>query len=327
VATVTNHSRYLSSHLDAARQSYPVMRKRPLGATGLSVGEIGIGTAALAGGWLSSVPDEEACFTLGLALDMQVSLVDVSASKGHERVSSLVGSAIKNRRHQAQICLRVEGGPEEIRRETEGALAALGTGHVDVLLWDRPTVQELKSRDSAWAALGDLKKQGKALSLGVCLEQPEALRVAIEQGAAEVLQFPLNIFDQANARILDAAEAKGIGLIASRPLDSAWLTGRYGAGHIFLDSRNRWSRADKARRGRLQESVEALVSKSGTTTAQAALQFVLSFPQLSCVVASVSDWHQVVGNVDAARGTLDPLVVEQLKRLWADELQAHPLVP
>jgi aryl-alcohol dehydrogenase-like predicted oxidoreductase len=325
MATVTNNSRYLSSHLDPARQSYPVMAKRNLGDSGLVVGEIGVGTAALGAG-MAAVPDEEALYFLGLALDMQASLIDVACNGSDDRALGLLGSAMRGRRHQAQVCLRVAGGPEEIRRNGEAALRALGTDHVDILLWDRPILSELTGRDSVWAVLAAMKKEGKALCLGASLDSPAHVRAAADRTPAEVLQFALNIFDQTAGQALEAAAAKGLGLIAARPLDSGWLTGRFSAGHIFLDARHRWSRADKSRRAGFQEAVEAMVDKSGTTTTQAALQFVLSFPQVSCAVASVSDWHQVVGNVDAARGKLDPAVLAKLKDFWARDIQPRPLV-
>lgn len=327
MATVTNHSRYLSSHLDAARQSYPVMPKRPLGSTGLLVGEIGVGTSALESGWLATVPDEEASYTLGIALDMQASLVDVASVAGVDRSLRMLGLAMRQRRHQAQVCLRVAGGPEEIPRLTEAALKSMGTDHVDILLWDRPILAELTGRDSAWKALSALKAQGKALCLGAALGGPAELVAAMGRPEVEVLRFPLNIFNQSNAQVLEAAADKGLGLIAAQPLDSGWLTGRFGANHVFADARLRWSRADRVRRAALQEEVEGIVAKSGTTTIQAALQFVLSFPQISCAVASVSAWQQVVGNVDAARGVLDAGVAEKLKDLWLREIQPHPLVP
>jgi aryl-alcohol dehydrogenase-like predicted oxidoreductase len=198
---------------------------------------------------------------------------------------------------------------------------------VDVLLWDHPAFEELKGRDAAWAELAALKREGKALSLGVSLDRPEELRAALEQAPVDVLQFPFNVWDQSNAVVLDAASDKGLGLIAVKPLDSGWLTGRFGAHQIFLDARRRWSAEDKARRADLQKSFEALVGKSGTTVAQAALQFALSFPQISCVAAGVSSWQQVVGNVDAAAGALDPEVVDKLRRLWAVYIQKRPLVP
>lgn len=324
--TVTNFSRYLSSHLDAARQSYPVLGKRPLGRTGLSVGEIGIGTSALESGGLSAVPDDEALQTLQIALDMQASLVDVACSPGENRALTLLGSAMRGRRNQTQVCLRVAGGPEEIRRNTEKALAILGTDHVDVLLWDRPRREDIRGRAAAWAALDACKKGGEALSMGVAVESPQDVLTA-QESPAEVLWFPFNVFNQALVPTLAGASARGLGLIAARTLDSGWLAGRYGANHLFLDSRSRWSRTDKVRRAELQAAFERLAVSPGTTAAQVALQFVLGFPEVSCAVASVSAWQQVVGNVDASRLRLEAPVVEGLRRLWSEGLQRNPLVP
>jgi aryl-alcohol dehydrogenase-like predicted oxidoreductase len=325
MSTVTNHSRYLSSHLDADRQTYPVMRKRRLGNTGIAVGEIGVGTAALQAGGMSGLPDAELRYTLSAALDMQASLIDVASTGGEDRPLRQFGFAMQRRRHQAQVCLRVAGGPAEVRKRTETALRALDTDHVDVLLWDHPAFKALAGQGGVWTLLEAMKKEGKARSLGASLDRPEELRAALEQTPAEVLQFPLNVFEQSNAAVLDAAAAKGLGLIAVKALDSGWLSGRFGALHLFLDERRRWSMEDKSRRAAHQKAFEVITAKSGTTSAQAALQFVLSFPQLSCAAVGVSAWQQVVGNVDAASAAMDEAVVRQLRGLWAEALAARPL--
>ncbi|MGH7442626.1 MAG: aldo/keto reductase, partial [bacterium] len=317
--TVTNFSRYLSSSMDLARQTESVMPKRPLGHSGLCVGAVGLGTSALEAGNFSAVPDAEACSIIESALDMQASVVDVAYSGGEDRALNLLGRAIEGRRRQATICLRVAGGPDDLQRGLERALGILGTDHVDLLLWDRPDRDELKNRDSAWAALALAKRQGKILCAGAALEGPEELRLAVRSTPAEALRFPLNVFDQGNAAVLDEATAKGLGLIAVRPLDSGWLSGRYGARHLFLDARRRWSGEDKARRAELQKAFEELAVAPGSTAAQAALCFALSFP-VSCVVASVSAWQQVVGNVDATRLTLDAAALAGLKSMWQEHL-------
>ncbi len=322
MTSVTNHSRYLSSHLDLARQTYPVLARRPLGATGLHVGEIGVGTSALGGGPLA-VPDEEAIFTLGLALDMQASLVDIRFHGG-ARALDLAGRAMRGRRTQAVVCLRVAGGPDDLTRGCETALKALGTDHVDLLLWDHPGLDELKERDTPWAALAALRQAGKTLCVGAAVEGAEQLRAAAQK-PAEVLAFGLNVFDQAAAPALAEAAGRGLGLIANRVLDSGWLAGRYGAWHVFLDGRSRWTRADRERRGELQRAFEAAALEPGVTAAQAAIRFVLGFPGVACAVASVSDWHQVVANVDAARVRLDPGRFEALRALWEARLRGHPL--
>jgi len=127
--------------------------------------------------------------------------------------------------------------------------------------------------------------------------------------------------------VLDSAAAKGVGLVAVQPLCGGWLSGRFGAGHLFMDARRRWSRGDRARRAALQPEFEALVAQSGTTAAQAALQFVLSYPQVACAVAGVSAWQQVVGNVDAASERLAPSAVTALRDLWERRIRDRPLEP
>lgn len=325
--TVTNHSRYLSSPLDSARNTQGVMKKRRLGATDLAPGEIGIGTSALSAVGMAAVPDAELRYTLGVALDMQASLIDVACTGGEDRALRQLGFAMRDRRRQVLVCLRVAGDPAELRIHAEAALRILDTDHVDLLLWDHPAFARLRGRDAAWTALAALKKEGKARALGVSLDRPEELRAAMEQSPVEVLQFPLSVVDQSNIPVLDAAQGKGLGLIATKPLDSGWLSGRFGAHHVFMDSRRRWSHGDKARRAAFQKSFESLALKSGTAAAQAALQFALSFPQIGCVVAGVSAWQQLVGNVDASWGSLDPSVVARLRSLWADGFQERPVAP
>lgn len=324
--TVTNFSRYLSSSMDLARQTDPVMPKRPLGRTGLVVGEVGLGTAPLDHPGLSGAPDGEGREIIELALDMQASLVDVEAAPGsaENRALGLLGAALKGRRRQAVVSLRVPGGPEDLERGLDKALEVLGTDRVEVLLWDKPFPEDLKGRDAVWHALARAKKAGKALAVGASVEGADAFALALRT-PAEVLRFPLNVFDQSCADLLPQAGAKGLGLIASRPLDSGWLGGRYGARHVFLDSRRRWSGEDKARRAALQRSFEELAVAPGATAAQAALRFTLGFPELSCAAPSASDWHQVVGNVDAARLALEPGVWEGLRRLWRESLAQEPL--
>ena len=334
MASVTNHSRYLASHLDPARpgQSYAIMKKRPLGETGLLVGEIGLGTAGL-GRAKHALPDDEALFTLASALDAQASLVDTAPSYGEGRAMHLLRLALKGRREQAQVCLKAgyhaDGSSDYsaagIRQSLESSLKALGTGHVEVLLLHNPPLAALAANDAVWAELAKLKQQGKLRAFGASLTSPDQLKAALDKTPAQVLQFPLNVFCQDNAVVLDAAFKKRVGVIINRPLDSGWLAGRYGAHHIFFDERSRWSGADKGRRAELQALFEAIAMQATILPAQAALQFVLSFPQVSCAIPGASAWQQVISNLDASQLRLDPAVIAKLKGLWEQKLKSSPL--
>jgi aryl-alcohol dehydrogenase-like predicted oxidoreductase len=329
MSSVTNHSRYLSSHLDPSKpgQTYPVMRKRALGATGLSVGEIGLGTAALGS---EKLPDHEAVYAISGAVDMQSALIDVAPSYG--RALWRVGQAIRGRRQSAQVCLKVgysaqgaqDFGPRALRRDAEAALKELGSDHVDLLLLHNPPAG-LAAADPAWAELAKLKREGKARVVGVSLTSADEFKAAIDAGSAQVVQLPFNVFSQDNARHFEAASKQGLGLLVNRPLDSGWLAGRYGAHSLFLDERRRWSRADKARREALQGAFEGIACSPRLRPAQAALQFVLSFAELSCAVVGASAWQQVIGNVSAGYGSLDPGIAARLKDLWDKQLKNAPV--
>lgn len=338
MASVTNHSRYLASHLDPARpgHSYAVMKKRPLGGTGLLVGEIGLGLSGLSRG-ADPIPDAEALATIAAALDAQASLVDVAPSYGTGRGLHLLAAALKGRRAQAQVCLKAgyaadgatDYSPAGVRRSLEQSLKALGTDRVEVLLLHNPPAPSAGSgqgaTDDVWAELTKLKQQGKLLAFGASLTGPDQLKAALDKTPAQVLQLPLNVFCQDNAAVLDAAFKKRVGIIVNRPLDSGWLAGRYGAHHLFFDERSRWSMAEKARRADLQAEFEAIALRPNILPAQAALAFVLSHPQVSCAIPGASGWQQVIANLDAGQLRLDPAVIAKLKDLWDKKVKSSPL--
>lgn len=329
MSSVTNHSRYLSSHLDAARQNpnQPVLRKRSLGATGILVGEIGLGTAQLGA---EDQPDQESVYAIGHSLDMEANLIDVAPTWG--RALTRVGRAIASRRQQAVLSLKVgyndlgvqDFTPKGLRANLEASLKGLGTTYADLALLHNPPVSVLNAANPVWAELAKLKTEGKIRAFGVSLTTADEGKAALTT-PAQVLQLPYNVFCQDHAANIDAAAKKRVGIIANRPLDSGWLSGRFGAQHIFFDARRRWSLADKERRAAMQPLFEALVASPTGRPAQAALQFVLANPGVSCALAGASAWQQVIGNVSASSAPLDPGVVAKLKDLWDKQLKAAPL--
>jgi aryl-alcohol dehydrogenase-like predicted oxidoreductase len=335
MASVTNHSRYLSSHLDPARPGagIPVMKKRPLGATGILVGEVGLGTASLARLKGREVPDSEALQIIGSALDAQSTLIDVAPTYGDGRALSLVGTALKNRRHLAQVCLKAgyfsdghsDFSPAAVTQSLEDSLRALRTDYVDVLLLHNPGAAVLAAADPLWAALAKLKASGKVRAFGASLTTAEQLKAALEKTPAQVLQFPFSVTCQEAAAIFDAAFKKQVGLIANRPLDSGFLAGHYGPLAVFTDERSRWTRADIARRAELQQEFEAMAMRPDLTPIQAALEFVLSFPQISCAIPGATDWHHVIDNVTANQEPMPAATVAKLRAWWEAKLKANPL--
>ena len=329
MGSVTNHSRYLSSHLDPARQGsdYGVMKKRPLGETGIIVGEIGLGTAALGRTSGTVVPDAEAIQIVNYALDMQASLIDIAPTYGDGRALHVVGQALKDRRREAQICLKAgyfsdghsDFSPAAVRASLVDSLKKLGTDYVDVLMLHNPSTAVLTPTDPIWAELVKLKVEGKVRAIGASLNGTDQLKAAIDKTPSQVLEFTFNAFCQDAAAIFDAAFAKRIGLIANRPLDSGFLTGRHREDvRKFVDP-------IFGRRSELQVEFEGIAMRPDLTPTQAALEFVLSYPQITCAIPGASDWHHVIGNVTANQEPMPAATVAKVKALWESKIKGNPL--
>lgn len=330
MSSVTNHSRYLSSHLDEARAiaTQVVMKHRPLGKTGLTVGEIGLGTAQLGG---ENLPDHEAVYAIGASVDMEAALIDVAPSYG--RALHRVGLALKGRRQQGQIALKagysakgeLDYSPKGIRKSLEQSLTALQSSHVEVLLLHNPPASVYNAADPVWAELAKLKAEGKTRAFGISLTTADEAKAALDKTPAQVLELPFSVFTQDHAANFAAAQAKQVGILANRCLDSGWLTGRYSALQPFFDSRSRWTLADKERRAELQAQFEAIVASPTGRPAQAALQFVLSHTAISCALVGAATWQHVIGNVSAGQGSLSAAQVMKIKELWDKQLKSNPL--
>ena len=321
------------------RREMVVMRKRPLGETGIEVPWVSLGTSPLGytgtGSLVDSivnsvkqgvVPDADAIHLIKNALDMQANLIDTSPLYGNGRAERLVGEAVKERRSRATIVAKVVGPFDAASMEESfsASLMRLQTNYVDVLLLDNPGDEVLDASHQAWSWLARLKDEGKIKAYGAAVSGAQRLKAAAENTPAQVLQTRFSIFDQHAAEAFEAIQARRIGLLACAPLDSGFLGGRYSRFSVFFDPRKRWSRSQVWRRGSLRDKVEAL-RPATVSLAQMALQFVLAHDAVSSAVVGVKDQHQLIYNVDSTGGVLEDVTLDGLRKLWLDEIDGAGL--
>ena len=110
----------------------------------------------------------------------------------------------------------------------------------------------------------------------------------------------------AETELLHACQRMGVGLIPYRPLAQGFLTGKYGRGDE-PPAGTRLALQDRVRRQRetdenwtAVEAAQELASNKGCTTAQLAIAWLLSRPQVSSVIAGASNPQQVEDNARAA---------------------------
>ena len=83
-----------------------MMKKTTLGPSGIACSAIGLGTWAM-GGWMWGGGDNAAAvLAIQASLDAGVNLIDTAPAYGLGRSESIVGTALKGRRHEAVIATK-----------------------------------------------------------------------------------------------------------------------------------------------------------------------------------------------------------------------------
>jgi aryl-alcohol dehydrogenase-like predicted oxidoreductase len=207
-----------------------VIERRVLGRTGLVVSVLGFGGAEV--GFERLAPPTVARL-LTEALDAGLDVVDTAECYGDSE--SLLGAALAGRRREVRLftkCGHFEGTgrddwrPASLERSIARSLARLRTDHVDLLQLHTCSEDDLR-RGDVIAGLDRARARGQTRFLGYSGDGAAA-RYAVECGRFDVLQTSVNIADQEAIELtLPLAHARGLGVIAKRPLaNAAWRTGR-----------------------------------------------------------------------------------------------------
>ncbi len=307
----------------------PVAR-RPLGATGLAVSEIGFGAWGIGGETAGATSygrtdDAASVAAIEAALERGINFFDTANVYGDGHSERLLGQVLAPRRDQAVIATKAgflsfdappDFRPGAVSRSLEGSLRRLRTDYVDVLQLHNPPIGD---RDRCLALadeLDQLRESGRIRAAGWSLKRPEDAIAAIRDYRAAVVQLNFNLLDW---RAIDAgvfAMALGrVGVIARTPLCFGILTGTIGRDTQFAlaDHRSLWPRAQVHA---WLDAAEALFAAIELPFAAAsALRFCLSHQAVSTVIAGMLTPDEVAAN--AVASALDRVSGDRLDRAVA----------
>lgn len=310
------------------------MNMRLLGKTGIRVGEVGLGCWQLDNALWGGSDKGQGERIIHAALDAGCNFFDTAPGYAEGRSEALLGRVLAGRRKEAVLCSKFGHTPEgeadfsfaAVRPSVEGSLRRLQTDFIDVILLHNPPAELLDgTREPAiYAELQALRGEGKIRAFGASVDWGKELRTIAETTPSRAAEILFNVFHQEPGSAFAGAAARGIGLIVKVPLDSGWLSGKYGRASVFEGIRGRWPPEVIERRAGLVEKVRALLPP-GLSLPQAALRFVLAHPEVSTVIPGAKDISQLQANLSASLAPLPAATVEALRRLWQDELQGRPL--
>lgn len=308
------------------------MKYRPFGATGLRVSEVGFGAWQL-GNPIWGAQDADPRALIDEALAQGCTFFDTAPGYSSGASEAALGEGLREVRDRVVICTKFGHTPEgesdfsasAVQPSLEASLRRLRTDRVDVYLLHNPPRELLEGREAAvFDELERLKGEGRIGVYGVSLDSRAELQLMLRNtrcGAAEVL---FNAFHQEPAGAFEEAAARGVGLIAKVPLDSGWLSGKYGKASRFEGIRDRWAPAVVARRGDLVEKLRALLPV-GVELSEAALGFVLAAPQISTVIPGAKSVPQLKRNLAVSGRPLPEDTVRAVREFWERELRGAPL--
>jgi len=305
-----------------------------LGRSRLMTSEVGFGGWAIGGGW-GPVDDDTSIAAIRKAIEIGISFIDTADVYGEGHGEEVIGKALEgNNRHRAVIATKAglkspsghDFSPEHVSEALEGSLRRLNTDWVDILQLHNPTRAALEDQE-LWQTLRRLKDEGKIKAYGASVQSPRDALLAIENGGVDTVQVVFNVIDQDARALFESARAHNVGVIARVPLASGFLTGKYEHDHKFhrTDWRARLGPQRRRQMLRRAQALDPVVAGLGSTRAQAALAFVLSYPDVAVTIPGVKSPEQAQEN--AAASDAAPLPAELLQHLEQayDEAEAPAL--
>lgn len=315
------------------------MQLRPLGASGLLVSPICLGTMTFG----TPVGEADAIKIIHAAIDLGINFIDTAnAYEGYKRVigspggvaEEIVGKALRDRRDKAivatKVCAPLGPGPQDrglsavhILREVDRSLKRLQTDVIDLYIihWpDKHVPLEVTLR-----AIDIAVKQGKIRCFGASNHSAwqlcEMLWIADRSLLPRVIssQVPFGLLRRELQNDLPFCEKHNIGVTPYQSLQGGLLTGKYRRGQAPpADSRAAekpdwmWKQDDSL--FNQLEAIEKLAAEINVPMSQYSLAWTLTQPAMSSLIVGVKNIEQVT---DAIASTKLTIPADQMSKLDA----------
>ncbi|NDJ10556.1 MAG: aldo/keto reductase [Acidobacteriia bacterium] len=304
------------------------MQTRQLGNSDLNITPLGIGAWAMGGaGWAFSwghQEDQESIGAIHAALDKGLNWIDTAAVYGLGHSEEVVAQALKGRSNRPYVftkCERTWGEDRQIRKslkresimaECEASLQRLQVDTIDLyqIHWPEPD----EDVEEGWAALADLKQQGKVRWIGVSNFSESQLARAQAIAPVTSLQPPYSILQpEVEPEILPFCGENNIGVIVYAPMKSGMLTGAMTRERLANlpedDFRKRspfFQEPMVTRNLKVVDVLREIGNRYGRTPGEVAIAWTLRRPEVTGAIVGMRSPAQVDGVVGAADFRLSP---------------------
>ena len=303
------------------------MRQVTLGRTGLDVSRLGLG-----GLFVSSVGGEfeQAHGAIVRALELGVNYIDTAP--GYANSEEVLGRALADVDQPLILSTKLGGRPTPfeprntdcLRRSVEESLQLLGRDSVDILMIhepDRPGQYDwwtdfLHVQGPVLELLEELKGEGVIRHTGLGGTTPYELAHLVRSGKFDVVLTAFNyslLWREAELEVLPAAREHNVGVVIGSPLQQGALAQRFDSS---IDDPNAYWLSSPRRRQ--FKALYALLDELDMPLPELALRFVISNPDVDCVLMGARSSREVELNVAAVeKGPLPAAVLARLDEIAA----------
>lgn len=316
------------------------MKYRVLGKTNLNVSEISLGTWQVGGKWGSEFNQKNAEKIINTAIDNGINFIDTADVYSNKLSEKAVGKVVKSRAEEVYIATKcgrqlqphtnANYQVKALRKFVEDSLTNLGVERIDLIQLHCPPT-EVYYRPEIFELFDTLTNEGKIRNYGVSVQKVEEALKAIEFEGVSTVQIIFNMFRQRPAELFfKEAKTKNVGIIARVPLASGLLTGKFTTNSTFEKEDHRFFNRDGAAFDKGEtfsgidynlglKAVDALKQLfNNQNLAQKALQWILSFDEVSCVIPGASTVEQLKSNIAATTiPTLSKNEMEQISAIYS----------
>ncbi len=289
------------------------MQKRTLGATGIEVSALALGTWGLSGDGYGPVAESEQDAVIDRALALGVTFFETADSYGGGKMESRLGARLPSDRVAVATKIGTDHKAALPRKRFDKAFLKESAQRsrdrlkrkIDVLLLHNPSSEAIV-RGEATEALTELVEENVARTWGVSVATPTAATAAMIR-EAPVLEIPHNCFHTTELfMVQELVKDKKTAIMARSVLAYGLLCGGWPVSKEFPEGDHRSERwlGDELKRRIVQlNALRPSVLGGITSLRSVALRYVLANERISCAVIGPRRSQQLMELVrDAGKG-------------------------
>ncbi|MBI4614742.1 MAG: aldo/keto reductase [Planctomycetes bacterium] len=288
------------------------IEKRRFGETDIEVSALGLGTWAFGGWSYGEMPDGEAVRVIEAALEAGINFFDTAPTYGRGRSEEILGEVLGRDRERAIFCTKggtaIEGGravkrfdPAFLETSLSKSLHRLKRGYTDLYLLHNPSGDVLENQ-GMYDWITREKKRGRIVHWGASMYGDTDDNMFVASTGIDFIELRLSLLrNDIHEDLLEMP----IGFIGRSPLESGFLTGKYGLDATFDSERDHRSGSSLAYREAVHEALailRPLVDRCvAGSLAELAVRYAARHPYPSTVVAGARTAEMLRENVRAYR--------------------------